>query len=455
AVIPMLSRLGAAALAVVIYDILYIALFISSKRLIPVILAHTGKRKKGRAKKTKKVWTRTGSIALSFFNCLLFFFFLLWVTSGFLTDLSKDAEAVALAETENKALHKVTSKVKEIYLKNSDVYESVLFPPIAAAGGRWLYERLTTIRYDGIKTTLHSEAYTLCLALGEMAPAIKDDGVSTDVASVGHLQRATDGLMSSDYCRKMTCEFLRSLCSAWMQGEAYFGIRKPFSPRYARVIDLFSGFIATADDEKMDSLIFAVLDGLDIVAYYDLNRILKTGTKVDLLKAVSDRDVLSKAVSAIDSDTEEVLGAVVKAVCDAQALDISGTLLSAFVRNMGRIDESNAMTEGTYSAREIDLLTAIIEDPFDDTVPPAEIFESLLDTTVSSELSSVAVEELAALEDPFRTRVYTSAEQELIRTVFEKAYDSTPTRFKESVLSSINDLYRILKVTPINSAMTK
>jgi hypothetical protein len=455
AVVPMLSRLGAAALAVVIYDLLYIVLFIASKRVIPVLLSHMRKKRTGHAKKTKRVWARTGSAALSLLNCLLFFFFLLWVTSGFLTDLSKDAEAVAFSESENEALNKVTSKVREIYLKNSDVYEGVLFPNISAAGGRWLYERLTTFRYEGIKTTLHSEAYTLCLAFGEIAPSVNDNGVLTDAASVGHLRRATDDLMASDYCRKLTCDFLRSLCGAWMRGDMYFGIRKPFSPRYKRVIDLFTEFVAAADDKKIDSLIYAVLDGLDIVAYHDLDRILKTGTKVELLKAVSDRDVLSRAVSAIDGDTEEVLGGVVKAVCDAQALDISGTLLSAFVGNMGKIDESSAMTEGFYSAREIELLTAVIEDPFDDTVPPAEIFETLLDTTVSSELAARAVAELAALEDPLRTRVYTAVEQELIRTVFERIYDSTPTRFKESVLSSIRDLYKILKVTPNNSTITK
>ncbi len=449
-VVSLLTVLTEAAAAVAFYELIYILLYLIGK--LPVgLIGHFGCKKGNNnySKAGQRFTSRTVSIILSAVNTAIFFFFILFPLSGMIVNVYEDAKVVASSKSSNSDLNRALDEVRYQLDKNHDVSDGILFPNMAAIGGKMLYEHLTEIRYDSYATTLHKEVLNLSRGFKEIAPLITDNGFAINESSAEAIRSGYDTLMRSEYCKSLTYEFLRSAASAWSRGERYFGLSKPESREWGPVIDLLVDYLKDADNEKIDSLCDLVLDGLDIMAHSDIMQLFKGDVTQETLLTLLNGRVIGEMIAAVDENTAELASEIIKTVCDSKNIGIFGDVFSVIIANSGSVSDKDAAAEGTYVEewiKNIAIMLVAGEFTGNYMFVPESTFTSLLDLAVSSEVIAPSLRELGKMNNPFGFVKPSNSDIDRMSLVFGAYRDATPTGFKAKVEETTEDYFRLFGV---------
>lgn len=446
-VIPALS-------AVFLHVILFIILYLILK--IPVaILSHKGKESSDDGKIHFK--KNAASLILSGFNCLLFFFLTVAPVCGLVTLIYEDIDTVTAPRYHNRELRKQISNIEY----TADVYrpytaDDPMVKFFSLAGGEKVYTLYTTFEYDGYDFSLHENVDSICCAFTELSPVINDDFVTIDKSMSESIRSTYEILFSSDFLKNTCYDCLDYFSERLSDNKKVFGYsinNVPYNFRDAAIIIV--DYLAQSDESEKESFFTVLLDSIDIIAKYDLLRLIYESDEFP--DELVDEELFTDIIRAVDTNVADLVSDVICNTFDVSEIFSSEyrnniyfspdteAIVQILLRNVGDVDDSDAGFEGECIYELITLTNDFsVYSYYNDSSFSADYLLRFIKLTSSSELLKKTIHELSNIENPFNVTEFSSIEAAaLLVTLLDEYYDMLSPS-EQTIVKEVIEDYRII-----------
>ncbi len=170
-------------------------------------------------------------------------------------------------------------------------------------GGNLLFEKLSTVEFEGTKTSLKHEAEAL-IHIVQGVEALGGSELSKyGDREIDALHNIADATGESRFISSLGSGVFYTVSTAWLSGEEAFGAPKPefASEEGEIVLDSFLEVLSTSNVDNFGEDMRATADMFGIFHQYDLFTALSAGSAEEMTSKFANNDFLDAAFALVDA----------------------------------------------------------------------------------------------------------------------------------------------------------